>query len=136
MFATARNFVGFLTRNMHCDPVSAWEQAEREADGVVDSEAQVALVEALLRSIPPAVCRATADGVDTFERIACRRDGKQGRGSTIFRVLKRLWIPLLVLVVAVAGGFTVSRLHGIFGSDNRPAYADTKRRRNRSIPST
>lgn len=50
----------------------------------------------------------------------------QGRGSTIFRVLRRLWIPLLVLVVACAGAFTVSRLHGIFGSENRPAYADTK----------
>lgn len=31
-----------------------------------------------------------------------------------------------MLVVAGAGGFTVSRLHGIFGSENRPAYADTK----------
>lgn len=49
-----------------------------------------------------------------------------GRGSTIFRLLRRLWIPLLVLVVLGAGGFTVSRLHGIFGSENRPSYADTK----------
>ena len=48
------------------------------------------------------------------------------RGFTIFRVLGRLWIPLLVLVVIAAGGFAVSRLHGIFGSDNRPSYADTK----------
>ena len=48
------------------------------------------------------------------------------RGFTIFRVLRRLWIPLLVLVVIAAGGFVVSRLHGIFGSDNRPSYADTK----------
>ncbi|WP_107529130.1 MmpS family protein [Mycolicibacterium tusciae] len=38
----------------------------------------------------------------------------------------RLWIPILVLVVLGAGGFTVSRLHGIFGSENRPSYADTK----------
>jgi hypothetical protein len=49
-----------------------------------------------------------------------------GRGSTIFRLLRRLWIPLLVLVVVGAGAFTVSRLHGIFGSEKRPAYADTK----------
>ncbi|WP_163736408.1 MmpS family protein [Mycobacterium gallinarum] len=40
--------------------------------------------------------------------------------------MRRLWIPLLVLVVLGAGGFTVSRLHGIFGSDTRPSYADTK----------
>jgi hypothetical protein len=31
-----------------------------------------------------------------------------------------------VLVVVCAGAFTVSRLHGIFGTDNRAAYADTK----------
>ncbi|MBA0046099.1 MmpS family protein [Mycobacteroides sp. LB1] len=37
----------------------------------------------------------------------------------------RLWIPLLVLAVIGAGGFTVSRLHGVFGSENRPSYADT-----------
>jgi hypothetical protein len=42
------------------------------------------------------------------------------------RVLNRVWIPLLVLVVVAAGGFTVSRLHGIFGSEKRPSYADTK----------
>jgi hypothetical protein len=41
--------------------------------------------------------------------------------------LKRVWIPLLVLVVLGAGGFTVSRLHGVFGSEIRPAYSDTER---------
>ncbi|OBF13603.1 MmpS family protein [Mycobacterium sp. ACS4331] len=40
--------------------------------------------------------------------------------------MRRLWIPLLVLVVVAAGGFTVSRLHGVFGSEKRPSYADTK----------
>jgi MmpS family membrane protein len=54
------------------------------------------------------------------------------RGFAIFGVLgrsgvlKRLWIPLVILVVIGAGGFTVSRLHGIFGSEKRPSYADTK----------
>jgi hypothetical protein len=38
----------------------------------------------------------------------------------------RLWIPLVILAVIAAGGFTVSRLHGIFGSENRPSYADTR----------
>jgi Mycobacterium membrane protein len=51
---------------------------------------------------------------------------KKGRSPTIFGLLKRLWIPLLVLVVVGAGGFTVSRLHGIFGAEDRPSYADTK----------
>ncbi|CAJ1587178.1 MmpS family transport accessory protein [[Mycobacterium] wendilense] len=40
--------------------------------------------------------------------------------------MKRLWIPLLALVVFSAGGFTVSRLHGIFGSEDRPTYASSE----------
>jgi hypothetical protein len=48
------------------------------------------------------------------------------RGFTIFGILRRLWIPLLVLAVVAAGGFAVSRLHGVFGSEKRPTYADTK----------
>ena len=49
-----------------------------------------------------------------------------GGDLRILGLLRRLWIPLLVLVVIGAGGFTVSRLHGIFGSEKRPSYADTK----------
>lgn len=30
-----------------------------------------------------------------------------------------------MLVVIAVGGFTVSRIHGIFGSEKRPSYADT-----------
>ncbi|MDH6196191.1 hypothetical protein M2272_002834 [Mycobacterium frederiksbergense] len=40
--------------------------------------------------------------------------------------LKRLWIPLVIAVVLVAGGFTVLRLHGVFGSQVRPMYSDTE----------
>ncbi|MGH3632716.1 MmpS family protein [Mycobacterium sp.] len=40
--------------------------------------------------------------------------------------MRRLWIPLVILTVVVAGGFTVSRLHGIFGSANQLSYGDTK----------
>ncbi|CAM4434269.1 hypothetical protein MB901379_01063 [Mycobacterium basiliense] len=38
----------------------------------------------------------------------------------------RCWIPLVVLVVVVAAGFTVSRIHGFFGSQKRPVYVDGK----------
>ncbi|MGH3968143.1 MAG: MmpS family protein [Mycobacterium sp.] len=40
--------------------------------------------------------------------------------------MRRLWIPLVILVVLGAGGLTVSRLHGIFGSEKRSSYADTQ----------
>ena len=46
--------------------------------------------------------------------------------SAIFGVLRRLWIPLLILVVIGAGGLTVSRLHGVFGSEKGPLYAGTQ----------
>jgi hypothetical protein len=37
-----------------------------------------------------------------------------------------LWIPLIILVVIGVGGFSVARLHGIFGSEIRASDADTK----------
>jgi len=48
------------------------------------------------------------------------------RGFSIFKVLRRLWVPLVILAVVVAGGFTVSRLHGIFGSEKQLSYSDTR----------
>ncbi|MFC3776526.1 MmpS family protein [Mycolicibacterium holsaticum] len=41
-------------------------------------------------------------------------------------MLRRLWIPLVIAIVAVAGGFTVSRLHNVFGNEHRPTYASTE----------
>jgi hypothetical protein len=54
------------------------------------------------------------------------REIRRNRGFSIFRVLRRLWVPLVVLAVVVAGGFTVSRLHGIFGSEKQLSYGDTR----------
>jgi Mycobacterium membrane protein len=51
---------------------------------------------------------------------------RRNSGPVIFRVLRRLWIPLVVLMVIAVGGFTVSRLHGLFGSEKRLSYADTR----------
>jgi hypothetical protein len=33
-------------------------------------------------------------------------------------LVKRAWIPLLIVVVVAIAGFVVYRMHGIFGSDN------------------
>lgn len=38
----------------------------------------------------------------------------------------RLWIPLVILAVVGAGGLTVARLHGLFGSEKRVPYSDTR----------
>lgn len=37
-----------------------------------------------------------------------------------------MWIPLVVMVVITVGGLTVWRLHGLFGSEKGPSYADTR----------
>jgi hypothetical protein len=46
------------------------------------------------------------------------------KGVTIARVLGRVWIPLVILLVIGCGGFIVSRVHGIFGSEKRPSYSE------------
>lgn len=40
-------------------------------------------------------------------------------------MLSRTWIPLVIVAVAVAGGFVVYRVHGYFGSEKRASYADS-----------
>jgi hypothetical protein len=62
----------------------------------------------------------------TFTRPSPARRTRR-RSRTIFTLLKKLWIPLVLLVVMGAGGLTVSRLHGVFGSEKRISYADTRR---------
>ncbi len=47
------------------------------------------------------------------------------KGTPIFKLLSRTWIPLVVLAVVVVGGFIVYRVHGYFGSTKRPSYADS-----------
>jgi nitrate reductase NapE component len=65
--------------------------------------------------------------VNIFEQVGCRRPERRQtvKGISIFRVLQRSWIPLVIVIVVVLGGFTVWRIHGIFGSDKRPSYADS-----------
>jgi hypothetical protein len=41
----------------------------------------------------------------------------------LFRVLKRVWIPLVMVVVLVVGGFAVLRIRGVFGSHKLETYA-------------
>jgi Mycobacterium membrane protein len=63
--------------------------------------------------------------VALFERGA-QIDSGVGRVKQmrVARRLRHTWIPLVVLAVIACGVLTVSRLHGIFGSEERPSYAD------------
>ena len=60
------------------------------------------------------------------QTLSDSRESRRNRGFSIVRVLRRLWVPLVIFAVVVAGGFTVSRLHGIFGSEKQLSYSDTK----------
>jgi len=48
------------------------------------------------------------------------------KGKLAFKLLMRLWIPLLIVMVVAVSGFAVSRLHGVFGSQKREEYRDGK----------
>jgi Mycobacterium membrane protein len=54
------------------------------------------------------------------------RQRRRYRRYSIFGVVRRMWVVLVILAVVIAGGFTVSRLHGIFGSEKRLSYGDTR----------
>lgn len=44
----------------------------------------------------------------------------------MFKLLRRLWIPLVIVLVFATAAFGVWRLHGIFGSDNINTAAGIK----------
>lgn len=58
--------------------------------------------------------------------VAPRPPRRRTQRFTISKILGRVWIPLLIALVIGAGGVTVSRLHGIFGAEQRPVYADSQ----------
>ena len=44
----------------------------------------------------------------------------------VVKPLMRLWIPFVILAVIAGGGFAVSKLRSVFGSEQRIPYSDTK----------
>lgn len=75
----------------------------------------------------PAVTAPPCEPVGRVGSEGCpksRRYRNRG-GDLILNLLRRLWIPLVMLAVIGVGGMTVLRLHSVFGSDRRPSYADT-----------
>jgi hypothetical protein len=55
-----------------------------------------------------------------------RRKSHRNRRFAIIRVAGRLWIPLLIVVVIGAGGLTVARLHGVFGTEKGSPYSNSQ----------
>lgn len=59
-------------------------------------------------------------------RIVSRYGGAVVERMRLIRILGRVWIPLVVLLVVVIWAFSVSRLHGMFGSGSGESYADSQ----------
>ena len=56
----------------------------------------------------------------------------------MLKTIRRQWLPLLVLLMVAIGGFVISRMHGIFGSDTqitREGSGMATATRSRSTPS-
>jgi hypothetical protein len=51
---------------------------------------------------------------------------RRRRKFGILSGLKRLWIPLVILAVIGAGGFAVSKLRSVFGTEEHLSYSDTQ----------
>jgi hypothetical protein len=72
---------------------------------------------------------AAADGMDLrLDALAVKIASGQAGGDRVRTIsigglLKRLWIPLLLVVVLSVSGLVVSRLHKIFGSQDLNANA-------------
>jgi len=88
---------------------------ERAVRDVAEARPEVTTAE------PPDVSRRSGRRFVFFRASPAPR----GRSRTLLTALRRLWIPLVLLVVICAGGFTVTRLHGAFGSQKHVSYADT-----------
>src|ERR1700722_10645967 len=102
------------------DPDDGGEKAGWGPGGVVIERAVRDVAEArpeVTTAEPPDVSRRARRRFAFFRPSPAPR--ARGRSRTILTALKRLWIPLVLLVVICAGGFTVARLHGAFGSENR-----------------
>src|SRR2546426_526735 len=99
------------------DPVSRRERADMAVSGVVYSLVTRLRPRGSARLRSCRTCRSMVPSGAIARRATIF--------GLIFGLLKRLWIPLLVLVVIITGGFAVSRLHTVFGSEKRPSYADT-----------
>jgi Mycobacterium membrane protein len=73
-------------------------------------------------------------GPQVGRRRILRRSARQAppakrrrrKGFGILRGLGRLWIPLVILAVLAGGGFAVSKLRSVFGSEQHVAYSDTR----------
>lgn len=105
------------------------EPGVRDFD-VAEARSEIAIAAPLRAGPPPGRGFPELPGAGQPLPTPAAEDGRRRRhrkrGSVIFRAVRRLWIPLLILVVMGAGVMTVSRLHGIFGSEKRAPYADTQ----------
>ncbi len=96
------------------------------------------VVEGSLPDVEPTLADGTIAGTQsvgepTGRRRMLRRSVHQVpsrerrlQGPGIGKTLMRLWIPFVIVAVVAAGGFAVSKLRAVFGSDQYVPYSDTR----------
>jgi hypothetical protein len=55
--------------------------------------------------------------------VRCPQQGSKPSGGLTISLIKRIWIPIVMVLVVAVGAVTVSRLHGVFGSHRHVADA-------------
>ncbi len=59
--------------------------------------------------------KAAAEDRAVQKTWAKAKRGRRSLGYWLVRLLKKAWMPLVILAVAATAAFTVERLHGVFG---------------------
>lgn len=59
--------------------------------------------------------KAAAESRAVAKTLAKARRSRRSLGYWLMRLLRKAWMPLVILAVVAVGAFTVDRLHGVFG---------------------
>ena len=68
-------------------------------------------------------CGASGRGRESRDTTGRLAEGNRMRSIPVGRVLKKVWIPLVLVVVLAVSGLVVSRLHKMFASQDLNANA-------------
>ena len=65
--------------------------------------------------------------------LTCRPEIPTSAGVEVYNLLKRVWIPLLIVIVVVIAGLTVSRIRTFFGANDTTGISQRRGRRHQAV---
>jgi len=99
------------------DEVPDGDAAEVPSGGPPDGERRTRRARADARATVKAAKKAAAEA-KAQQKMLARAKAQRGRrtlGYWLVRLLRKIWMPLVIAAVAAVAIFTVDRLHGVFG---------------------